>query len=161
MTIKVCDEQTLPPCYHFLPLRSFLWILSISSNYLNDTNCDFYSPWNIIFIFDQDSSKTLYYENQSVCSITWLCASKSWHFKVYSISHGRTESSIGSFGRHVLIDVLNWKNRIIPSKLLFVSLTKYFLNFTTSSHLSQFQIDRVMFATFSLDHSSFHLYLFF
>ena len=100
--------------YRFLPLRSFIWIISISSNYLNDANCDFYSPWNIIF--DQDSSKTLYYENQSVCSITWLCASKSWHFKVYSISHGRTESSIGSFGRHVLIDVLNWKNRIIPSK---------------------------------------------
>lgn len=77
LTIKVCDEQTLPPCYHFLPLRSFIWIISISSNYLNDTNCDFYSPWNIIFMFDQDSSKTLYYENQSVCSITWLCASKS------------------------------------------------------------------------------------
>ena len=52
----------------------------------------------------------------TICSISWLFSSKSWYFKVYSISHGRTKSSIGSFGRHVLIDVLNWKNRIIPSK---------------------------------------------
>ena len=93
----------------------------------------------------------------TICSISWLFSSKSWYFKVYSISHGRTKSSIGSFGRHVLIELLIDH----PLKILFVSLTKYFLNFTTSSHLSQFQIDRVMFATFSLDHSSFLLYLIF